>query len=432
MQKKGTLQATLARHASVAAPEKVLPASKVRERLNDALASVRAFALRDVVSQAAGVWLVTRVALIVLTYYIGAMIIGGSPTVNSLFQSWREFDGNWYLHIAERGYDSIQPTAFFPLFPMLIHAVMWIVGSSNSLLAGMIVANLGTLLAFVAISLLAAHEYGDAAGQKAARLLAAFPLAFYLFAPYTEGLFIGFAALALLCARRGQWQWAALWTFLAGLTRPTGVILIPALFWEYGRQRGWWQLPYWREGRWKELLDIRLLAQLALVLAAVPAAIGLFMAYTWITLGHPLATFNSHYAFWRRQSAPLWETLGRVAVRGFTLPFASLDEAVLFLDVALVLTVAIVTLLMIRRQPGMFTLYTVGLLYLSLYAPALNGTIIIDAAGRFMIAAIPVFVLLGKWAARRPTLEMFFFALGFMLQALFTVMFISQLHVLVE
>ena len=265
MLKLGSLQAILARYASVVAPDKALPASRIRTRLSEAAVSVREFVSRDIVWQPAGVWLATRVAFIVLTYYIGAMVVGGAPSADALFHSWQQYDGNWYIQIAQRGYDSIQPTAFFPLYPMLIHAATWIVGSSHVLLAAMIIGNLGTLLAFVAISLLAAHEYGAAAGPKTARMLAAYPLAFFLFAPYTEGLFIGFAALSILCARRGQWQWAALWGFLAGLTRPTGVILIPALFWEFGRQHGWWNVAYWREGRWKELLNIRLLAQLALV-----------------------------------------------------------------------------------------------------------------------------------------------------------------------
>ncbi|HEV8191903.1 MAG TPA: hypothetical protein VGP82_10525, partial [Ktedonobacterales bacterium] len=315
---------------------------------------------------------------------------------------------------------------------VLIRVATWILGGSNRLLAAMIVSNLGTLLAFVALSLLAAHEYGNAAGPKTTRMLAAYPLAFFLFAPYTEGLFIGFAALSLLCARRGQWLWAALWAFLAGLTRPTGVILIPALFWEYGRQRGWWQLAYWRERRWKELLNIPLLAQLVLVLAAVPAALGLFVLYTGVKLGHPLATFNSHHAFWNRHDAPIWQTLWQVVVNGFTLPFASRPQSLILLDFTAVLVVAIITLATIRKQPVMFTLYTAGLLYLSLYAPEPKSPVLIDAAGRFMIAAIPVFLLLGKWVVRRPTLEVLLLSVGFMLQAVFAIMFISQLHILVE
>jgi hypothetical protein len=432
MLRRDSLRGTSPEYASVVAPEQTQTATAIRSRLDEALAAVREFVSRDIVLQAAGVWLATRVAFIVLTYYIGAMIVGGSPSANTLLHSWQEFDSNWYVQIAELGYDGIQPTAFFPLYPMLIHAATWVLGDANRLLAAMIVANLGSLLAFVAISLLAAHEYGSAAGPKTARMLAAYPLAFFLFAPYTEGLFIGFAALAFLCARRGQWQWAALWTFLAGLTRPTGVILIPALLWEYGQQRGWWQLAYWREGRWKELLNIRPLAQLALVLGAVPAAIGLFVAYTGIKLGHPLATFNSHHTFWNRHDAPIWQTIPQVIVNGITQPFASRPQSLILLDLTTVLAVAIITLVLIRRQPVAFTLYTAGLLYLSLYAPEPRSPVLIDAAGRFMIAAIPVFLLLGKWAVRRPTLEMLLLSLGFMLQAIFVVMFITQLHVLVE
>ncbi len=432
MLRRGSLQANDSRSAIVSAPEKLEPVVALRAGWDQVLARVRAFASRDVVRQAFGTWLVTRIAFIVLTYYIGAMIIGGSPSADALFHSWQQYDGNWYVQIAQRGYDSIQPTAFFPLYPMLIHAATWILGDSNRLLAAMIISNLGSLLAFVAISLLAAHEYGAQVGPKAARMLAAYPLAFFLFAPYTEGLFIGFAALSILCARRGQWKWVALWAFLAGLTRPTGVILVPALLWEFGRQNGWWSRAFWRDGRWKQLFNIRLLTNLVLVGVAVPVAIGLFVVYTWIQTGHPLATFNSHRTFWNRHDAPVWQTLWQVVVNAFTYPFASRSQSLIFLDLIAVLTVAIITLVTIRKQPVAFTLYTAALLYLSLYAPEPSSPVLIDAAGRFMIAAIPVFMLLGKWTVRRPTLEMLFLSVGFMLQAVFAIMFISQLHVLVE
>jgi Mannosyltransferase (PIG-V) len=432
MLRRGSLQANDSRSAIVSAPEKLEPVVALRAGWDQALARVRAFASRDVVRQAFGTWLVTRIAFIVLTYYIGAMIIGGSPSADTLLHSWRAWDGNWYIQIAERGYDGIQPTAFFPLYPMLIHALTWILGASNSVLAGLIVSNLGSLLAFVAISLLAAHEYGAQAGPKAARVLAAYPLAFFLFAPYTEGFFIGFASLALLSVRRGEWGWVALWAFLAGLTRPTGVVLVPALLWEFGRQNGWWDRAFWRDGRWKQLFNIRLLTNLVLVGAAVPVAVGLFVVYTWIQTGHPLATFHSHDAFWNRHGAPLWQTLPQVIINGFTAPFASLDQSLILLDLATVFTVAIITLVQIRKQPVAFTLYTAGLLYLSLYAPVRDTPVLIYAAGRFMMAAIPVFLLLGKWTVRRPTLEMFFFSLGFLLQAIFAAMLISQFHSLVE
>ncbi|HEV8193128.1 MAG TPA: hypothetical protein VGP82_16830, partial [Ktedonobacterales bacterium] len=71
MLKRGSLQASLAKHASIVAPDRALPVSTTRAKLDDALAATREFVSRDVVLQATGIWLATRVAYIVLAYYIG-------------------------------------------------------------------------------------------------------------------------------------------------------------------------------------------------------------------------------------------------------------------------------------------------------------------------------------------------------------------------
>jgi hypothetical protein len=42
-----------------------------------------------------------------------------------------------------------------------------------------------------------------------------------------------------------------------------------------------------------------------------------------------------------------------------------------------------------------------------------------NGEGRYVMAAVPLFLLLGRWMVRRPWLEMLVVGGGFMLQALF-------------
>jgi hypothetical protein len=213
---------------------------------------------RRVAKQATAMWLATRVAYALFTYFV-VMFQHAGPAAefapfgpHALLASWNHWDGLWYIHIAQAGYWNEQPTAFFPLYPILIKVTTLIFGQ-HWLFAAMLVSNLGSLLAFIGIGLLAAHEdHSEAAAVRAIRVTIAYPLAFFLVAPYTEGLFLGFAALSLYTARRGLWRWAALWAFLAGLTRPTGIVLLPALAWELGRQRGWWvAVGIWLRKLWQ-------------------------------------------------------------------------------------------------------------------------------------------------------------------------------------
>src|SRR5262249_3662991 len=40
-----------------------------------------------------------------------------------LFGTFAQWDSVWFIHIADHGYDSKQITAFFPLYPLLVHGV---------------------------------------------------------------------------------------------------------------------------------------------------------------------------------------------------------------------------------------------------------------------------------------------------------------------
>ena len=136
--------------------------------------------------------------------------------------------------------------AFFPLYPALIRIFSLFTGG-DMMVSALIVGNLGTLAALIALGALAAWETRDAENVAPAMLLMlAFPFAFFFTTAYTEGMFLAFALFCLLFARRGQWGWAALFALLSGATRPTGLVLIPPLAWEWLRQNGLTDLDFWR------------------------------------------------------------------------------------------------------------------------------------------------------------------------------------------
>ena len=70
--------------------------------------------------------------------------------------------------------------------------------------------------------------------MRTLRLVAAYPMAFFLAAAYTEGIFLAFAIFCLYFLRRGFWYGAAICAFCATLTRFTGIVLLLPMIWEYG------------------------------------------------------------------------------------------------------------------------------------------------------------------------------------------------------
>jgi hypothetical protein len=400
-----------------------------------------------VVVQAAGMWAASRVVLVVFTYFAvlfsfsahGAQthLSASAPhpafTLDALLQTWNRWDAQRYAQIAAHGYDTVANTAFFPLFPLLVALVSFALGNSHQLVAALLVANLSALAAFIAVGLLAAGEDGIDAAGRTIRVLAAYPLAFFLATVYADGLFLALATFSLFCARRGMWYRAALCAFLAALTRPTGAVLVLPLLWEFGRQQGWWRRERWQGGRWRQSLDELsqpgTLARVAALAGAVPLGVGVYAAYLWTRFGHPLIFLYVQGWFWHRVDKPLWWSLPHAAAAFLATPAGTYDQARLLVDLAPLLLCALVTVVTIRRVPFAFTLYMLGVLYLAVAAPMLDQQLgdpdLFVSSGRFLLAAAPIFLVLGRWTARRPWLDLLVVSGGFLLQAVFAAFFLT-------
>ncbi len=359
---------------------------------------------RELLRDAAGVWLGPRVALTALTFLAAVLAAYWGQRG---YVGWNQWDTRWYLHIAGDGYFSERSANFFPLYPLLIAASSFVLAGGHpapeSLRLGtaLAISNLSALVAVLGVAWLAAQEGGSrSAALSAARLLVAYPLAFFLVAAYTEAIFLALAILTLIAARRGAFVWAAVPAFAAGLVRPSAVILILPLAYEFARQRGL-RPPQTRRG-WTELLS---------ALGAVPAGLGCFMVFVWVRFGDPLLFLHTQQRYWHHQLMPPWSTV-RLAVEHLTG-----NGGLLPLDIALVLVFTAGTLLMARRLPFAYLLYMVGLLYLTIAGPVPREHDVIMSAGRYLTAGFPVFMLMGRWVADRRWLEMLILATGFMLQA---------------
>ena len=142
--------------------------------------------------------------------------------------------------IADRGYDfDRDAAAFFPLYPVLIRGVSAIPGI-GTFAAATLISNLALLGALVLLYVLTTRELSNDA-RRTTVLLLAFPTSFFLFAPYSESLFLLLAVVALAAARSNRWATGAGAGIAAAATRSIGLILAPSLAWEA------WKRPPGRE-----------------------------------------------------------------------------------------------------------------------------------------------------------------------------------------
>jgi hypothetical protein len=155
-----------------------------------------------------------------------------------MFDHW---DAPHYVDIAKNGYVNTGDTAnfivFFPLYPALIR--LFTVNFNYINLSALIVSNVCSLVAFYYLYKLTKLEFNDTVAVKAVLFLSVFPTAYFLSAPYTEGLFFALVIASIYYARLGKWQFAGLISLLASLTRIAGLLLLPVLLVEYFHQKGW-------------------------------------------------------------------------------------------------------------------------------------------------------------------------------------------------
>ena len=154
------------------------------------------------------------------------------------------WDADWYRRIALDGYDGVpeQGLRFFPLLPHLAR-ILGFGTSAGICIALVVLANVPALGVGALAHRLVRLEGGDAdLARLGATLVALAPPAFVLVMGYTEAIALCALLGGIVAARRRAWEVVAACGLVAGLARPTGVLLaVPVAVLAVGgfRQAGW-------------------------------------------------------------------------------------------------------------------------------------------------------------------------------------------------
>ena len=173
-----------------------------------------------------------------------------------LVRPWQRWDTEYYLNIAERGYRLDDgSTQFHPLYPWMGRVFGDVLGG-NMLLGLLAASSVCGLLFLMGFERLARLDLSPGTSRRAAVYLLHAPLAFVLFAPYTEALFLLSSVIVFLMARRRAWWMAGTAAGLAALTRQQGIFLLIPLAWELWE----WSGRDWRKvlGNWRSAMSLAL------------------------------------------------------------------------------------------------------------------------------------------------------------------------------
>lgn len=312
------------------------------------------------------------------------------------------WDSVWYLTIAEHGYGdahSHAQAAFYPLYPLLMRGLGWVVGSA--LVAGILISLACFVVALVLLHKLAALELGERDARGTVLLVAFFPTAFFFSAVYSESLFLLVSVGAFLTARKGRWAWAGALGGLAALTRNSGVLLLVPLAILFLQQE--------RHGRRRQVLW----------LALVPLGLALYLGWSALVLGDALAPYHAQ-ALWLRHFEPLGAAVGGVRAAWLGLrqlvhgsptpryfgenggdPFQVAGDSLMLLGFLFFAVLACIGAL--RRLPLAYGAYAAVALAMTLSYP-LDAQPLMSLP-RYIVVLFPLQMWLARWSGERGGLE---------------------------
>ena len=298
---------------------------------------------------------------------------------------WSRFcywDSLHYARIVEQGYLPAEPNAaFFPAYPYLARWLGPLFG--NFWAAGLLISNAATLGGSFFVYGLAREYGGDGVARCAVLLALLFPSSLFFSCFYAEGLYFFAVAGTFYFYERGSLAGAGAFGALATLTRPTGILLFPAL-----------AIGLLHRHRWR----LREVPARALWLLAIPLGLAVVMVVLDVQVGDPLAFVHAQAAWARKTTFPFLSiaqagqdvvATGFAAGNGSAVQSLAASQALLrIVDLCAVMLLFGCAALALRRLDAAHTVF----ILLSVIMPLSSGLVL--SIERFASGVVPVYVVL--------------------------------------
>lgn len=161
-------------------------------------------------------------------------------------EMWARWDSEWYLLIADHGYNSFEQfkdfgggsyrstdvAKFFPLYPWTISIFNHVTGSG--VLSGILISNTCAVLFLYYFYHLGMKLFDAELSARSSLFYIFFPTSFFCNAVYSEAFFLASLAAAFYYLEQKKLVPALLASGFAVLCRPTGILAAPALLWLSG------------------------------------------------------------------------------------------------------------------------------------------------------------------------------------------------------
>jgi hypothetical protein len=307
------------------------------------------------------------------------------------------WDAVGYLNLAQHGYTSRTSTVYFPLYPILIHALTPAGGSP--VIAGVLISLVAFGIGLMLVHRMTSWQLGKRTADVTVLLVAFGPFSFVFSSVYSASLMFVCAAGAFYLARQQRFVLASIVAACAALTHVEGILLVAPLAFMYWKSRG---CPR----------DLRQLWSPSLPALALPVlTLGGFFVYLyaqgwgWFA---PITNQNASYAG-RTLVGPLLvvlESLRDTAIElnqslhGTTLPGGLFPLAVQNIFYLAVLAAAVLALVSVgRRLPAEYALF--GLLTILVCTSSAVAGEPLKGFDRYILPVFPLWIGAAAWVEKR-------------------------------
>jgi len=304
----------------------------------------------------------------------------------ALLGIWERFDTLWYLRIAEHGYDRPMAVIFYPLYPAAIRLLSALM---PAMAAALLVSTTAAFFSFWGLLRLTGSGLSEVGRLRMLLLVCVWPTSFVLFAGYADSCTLALVVWAVIFGREARWEAATACGLLAGVARPTGVLVFVPL----------------------ALMALRSRRARSLVVALTP--LGLLGYWGWLHWSGRPSVVEAYRLYQGMTMVPPWKGLEE-ALR----LIVTEHDALLAIKLGLVILVAVISFgrqvqtdvqVQVRVEDKAFALAVILQMLMYTGRPLLG-------AARYTLMVYPAFLVLGSYAGRWNRKQFGFYAgaLGFL------------------
>ena len=294
----------------------------------------------------------------------------------NLINIWFRWDSAHYNFIATNGYQWINSTVFFPLYPLMMRIVSYFIPFDNStVIAGFFISNFSLLIALFYFYKLIKLDFSDKISRRAILYLLIFPMSIFLASIYTESLFLMLSIASFYYARKKNYKTSSIFIFFACLTRFAGIFLFISILFEYLYQNNF-KLKFLksRDSFFIYLSSLGLIA---------------YMFFLYIKFQNPFIFVNLQ-SEWGRNFSPIWE----IFFDSIKYIFINIDKFFTLeyfnnlVKLSYFLLFSVISVFVWKKIRKSYALY----MLISIIIPLLSGSM--ASINRYVLVLFPAFILL--------------------------------------